>query len=253
MTTTPVLTVVTAGLRSPSTTRTLADELTAAVVARVGDVEVRDIEVRHVEVRDHAHAIMDALLVGFPTGDLARALDDVAAADALIVVSPTFQGSYSGLFKAFADLLGPDQLRGTPVLLAATGGSERHSLVIEHALRPLFAYLQALLVPTGVYAATSDFGGAGSAALTGRIERAAGELVRLLGVAAGPGSSRAASGVSANAAGAARSVDAGGAARSADAGGVALAADDARGASMAGLEGFADVTPFEELLARAAR
>lgn len=177
-----VLTVVTAGLRTPSSTRLLADRLAQAsgdALRRSGpDV---DVEVRVVEVRDHAHAVADALLTGFPTGALRSALADVAEADALVVVSPTFQGSYSGLFKSFVDLVEPGVLRGTPVLLAATGGSERHSLVVEHALRPLFAYLGAVGVPTGVYAATADFGGDGSAALDERIARAAGELAALTG------------------------------------------------------------------------
>lgn len=173
-----VLTVVSAGLRSPSSTRTLADQLTAAATRQFEALGER-VSVRVVEVREHAHAIADALLTGFPTGDLARALEDVEAADALIVVTPTFQGSYSGLFKSFVDLIEPGALRGTPVLLAATGGSERHSLVVEHALRPLFAYLGAPTVPTGVYAATSDFG-VGSPALTTRVDRAAGELAALV-------------------------------------------------------------------------
>lgn len=175
-----VLTVVTAGLRVPSSTRTLADQLAAAARAEFAASGL-SVDVRVVEVREHGHAVADALLTGFPSGTVRTALDDVAAADALIVVTPTFQGSYSGLFKSFVDLLEPQAVRGTPVLLAATGGSERHSLVIEHALRPLFAYLGALAVPTGVYAATSDFGGPGAEPLTARIARAAAELTRLAG------------------------------------------------------------------------
>ena len=120
------------------------------------------------------------LLTGFPTGDLRDALADVTGADALVAVTPTFQRSYSGLFKSFLDLLEAGTLRGVPVLLAATGGTERHSLVIEHALRPLFSYLGALTVPTGVYAATADFGGEGSAPLAARVDRAAAELAALL-------------------------------------------------------------------------
>ena len=172
--------IVSAGLRSPSSTRNLADQLAASVCRRF-ETAGEPVDASVVEVREHAHAIADALLVGFPSGDLADAIRRVEAADALVVVTPTFQGSYSGLFKSFADLLDPEAVRGTPVLLAATGGSERHSLVIEHALRPLFAYLGAVTVPTGVYGATSDFGGAGAAALAGRIERAAGELLALAG------------------------------------------------------------------------
>lgn len=169
--------VVSAGLRSPSSTKLLADQIGDAVEARLG--ESSEVTIQHVEVREHAHAIADALLTGFPTGDLKAALSAVAEADALVLVSPTFQASFSGLFKSFIDLVDADDVRGTPVLLAATGGSERHSLVIDHALRPLAAYLGLVTVPTGVYAATSDFG-AGTEALAGRIDRAVRELVRLM-------------------------------------------------------------------------
>jgi FMN reductase len=171
------LAVVSGGLRSPSSTRLLADQLAeSARAALTADGDA--VEVRHVELRAHAHAIVDALLTGFPTGALRDDLAAVIGADALIVVTPTFQASYSGLFKSFIDLVEAGSLRGMPVLLAATGGTERHSLVIEHALRPLFSYLGALTVPTGVYAATSDFG-PGAAGLTRRIERAARELAEL--------------------------------------------------------------------------
>lgn len=178
-----ILTVVSGGLRSPSSTRLLADQLAEA--SRRALVEAGDtVDVRLVELRGHAHAVTDALLTGFPTGALRDALADVTGADALVVVSPTFQASYSGLFKSFMDLVEAGTLRGVPVLLAATGGTERHSLVIEHALRPLFSYLGAPTVPTGVYAATADFGGEGTPALAERIERAAHELAGM--VAGGP-------------------------------------------------------------------
>lgn len=163
--------VVTAGLRSPSSTRLLADDLAAQVRAALPDAETTV-----VEVREHAHAITDALLTGFASGELARVLDSVAAADGLVVVTPTFSASYSGLFKSFFDLVEPGALSGTPVLLAATGGTERHSLVIEYALRPLFSYLGAVPVRTGVYAATADFGGEGTQRLETRSARAAAEL-----------------------------------------------------------------------------
>lgn len=170
--------VINAGLRNPSSSRLLADELTAAVT-RAFDAVGESVEIVDVDVREHAHSIADAMLAGFPTGDLAAALRQVVAADAVVVVTPTFQGSYSGLFKSFVDLIEVDQLRSVPVLLAATGGTERHSLVIDHALRPLFAYLGALTVPTGVYAAANDFGGPDAPALAHRIDRAATELVAL--------------------------------------------------------------------------
>lgn len=165
------LVVVSAGLSVPSSTRLLADRL-AAAVERVAPAEVQV-----VEVRDLAVEIAHHLTSGFPGRALAAAQDAVARADALIVVTPVFSASYSGLFKSFFDVLDKDALVGKPVLVAATGGSARHSLVLDHALRPLFSYLRAVVVPTGVYAASEDWGAEG---LDGRIERAAGELAALL-------------------------------------------------------------------------
>lgn len=186
-----VITIISAGLRVPSSTRLLADQIGREAREAIAGSLSPDtpIQVRHIEVREHAHAIADALLTGFPAGQLREALADVVAADALIVVSPTFQASFSGLFKSFVDLIEMDQLRGTPVLLAATGGTERHSLVIEHALRPLFAHLGAFPVPTGVYAATADFGGDYAPALAARVTRAAQELARLAAGGSTSGSS----------------------------------------------------------------
>ena len=96
-------------------------------------------------------------------------------------MTPVFAASYSGLFKTFFDVLENGALDGTPVLVAATAGTARHSLVLEHALRPLFAYLHAVVVPTGVFAATDDFGDTSDGSLDDRIRRAAGELAALAG------------------------------------------------------------------------
>jgi FMN reductase len=167
------LVVVAAGLSNPSSTRLLADRLTAATVEALEDVEVT-----HVELRDLAHQLTDQLLTGFPAPELAAAEAAVAAADGLVVVTPVFAASYSGLFKTFFDVLETGALDGTPVLIAATAGTGRHSLVLEHALRPLFAHLHAVVVPTGVFAATDDFAGTD---LDDRIVRAAGELAALMG------------------------------------------------------------------------
>ncbi|MGO4760489.1 CE1759 family FMN reductase, partial [Streptomyces sp. 2MCAF27] len=104
-------------------------------------------------------------------------------AGGLIVVTPVFTASYSGLFKSFFDLIDPDALTGKPVLIAATGGTARHSLVLEHALRPLFSYLRAAVVPTAVYAASEDWGSGGDEYTEGlpvRIRRAGGELAALM-------------------------------------------------------------------------
>ncbi|MFI7343924.1 CE1759 family FMN reductase [Streptomyces sp. NPDC050085] len=172
--------VVSAGLSVPSSTRLLADRLTAATLAHV-DAEVAEVEV--VELRDLATEIAQHFVTGFPPARLAAALDSVAAADGLIAVTPVFAASYSGLFKSFFDVIDKDALTGKPVLVGATGGTARHSLVTEHALRPLFAYLRALVLPTAVYAASEDWGEEGLAA---RIARAGGELARFMAPAAAP-------------------------------------------------------------------
>lgn len=165
------LVVVSAGLSVPSSTRLLADRLAAATVGRTSA------EVEVVELRDLAVEIAHNFTSGFPGRALSAALDAVTRADGLIVVTPVFSASYSGLFKSFFDVLDQDALTGKPVLIAATGGSSRHSLVLEHALRPLFAYLRAVVVPTAVYAASEDWGAEG---LAERIDRAAGELAGLM-------------------------------------------------------------------------
>jgi FMN reductase len=165
--------VITAGVGTPSSTRLLADRLAAAVGAAL---PAAGIEV--IELRPLARDLADAVVTGFPAGDLRTAVEAVTAADAVIAVTPVFAASYSGLFKMFVDVLEPDALRGKPVLLAATAGSARHSLVLEHAMRPLFSYLRALTVPTAVFAAPEDW--AGATPLGDRIDRAATELADLL-------------------------------------------------------------------------
>ncbi|WP_428954085.1 CE1759 family FMN reductase [Streptomyces sp. cg35] len=169
------LVVVSAGLSSPSSTRLLADRLAAATAGRV------DAEVEVIELRDLATEIAQHFVTGFPPARLAAALDAVAAADGLIAVTPVFAASYSGLFKSFFDVIDKDALTGKPVLVGATGGTARHSLVTEHALRPLFTYLRALVLPTAVYAASEDWGDEG---LDRRIARAGGELARFMAPAA---------------------------------------------------------------------
>ena len=165
------LVVVSAGLSVPSSTRLLADRLAAAVADRTPvDTEV-------IELRDLAVEIAHQFTSGFPGKALAAAQDAMTGADGLIVVTPVFSASYSGLFKSFFDVLDKDALTGKPVLIAATGGTARHSLVLDHALRPLFSYLRAVVVPTGVYVASEDWGAEG---LPERIERAARELAALM-------------------------------------------------------------------------
>jgi len=162
--------VISAGLSQPSSTRLLADRLVTAIRYELGEHASVDV----VELRDYAHDIIDNLLTGFANQRLRPVLDRIVTADGLILVTPTFAASYSGLFKSFIDIVDPETVRDKPVLLAATGGTERHSLVLEHALRPLLAYLHAQTVPTAVYAASSDWGI--DTGLEQRVTRAANEL-----------------------------------------------------------------------------
>jgi FMN reductase len=177
--TTRTLAVVSAGLSQPSSTRLLADRLAVAVsehLRTAGD----DVLVEVVELRPLARDLADHFVTGFPPSGLEAALSAVTKADALVVVTPVFTASYSGLFKSFFDVLQDGSLRGKPTIIAATAGTARHSLVLEHALRPLFAYLRALVVPTGVFAATEDFGDTSQNRLDERVERAADELAALV-------------------------------------------------------------------------
>ena len=169
--------VVSAGLSNPSSTRMLADRLAAATLAQLAERGI-EASVDTIELRDLAHDITNNLLTGFAPAELESAINTVVSADALIVVTPIFSTSYSGLFKSFIDVLDPDALTGKPVLIRANAGTARHSLAIDYAIRPLFAYLHAEAVSTGVFAASSDWGSAADqvAPLSSRVEKGAREL-----------------------------------------------------------------------------
>jgi len=172
------LVAVSAGLQVPSSTRLLADRLVAATERHLRDAGIEPVA-RVIELRDHAQDLSNHLVTGFPSPTLQTAIDAVTGADGLIVASPIFNASYSGLFKTFFDVIEHDSLEGRPVLLAATGGTARHSLALEHALRPLFSYLGADTVRTAVYAASEDWGRSGVPAdgsLVQRMDRASREL-----------------------------------------------------------------------------
>ncbi|WP_022877219.1 CE1759 family FMN reductase [Microbacterium sp. B19] len=169
--------VVTAGLSTPSSTRMLGDRLAHAALT---ELRARGIDATSdvFELRDFAHDLTDNLLTGFAPPALEQMINSVVSADGLIVVTPIFSTSYSGLFKSFIDVLDPQALSGTPVLLGANAGTARHSLAIDYAIRPLFTYLHANPVPTGVFAASSDWGSNADevAPLGARVDRAAREF-----------------------------------------------------------------------------
>lgn len=169
--------VLSAGLSNPSSTRMLADRMAAATAKQLTERDI-EVEVDVFELRDYAHDITNNLLTGFAPPALESMINTVVSADAIIAVTPIFSTSYSGLFKSFIDVLDPDALTGKPVLIGANAGTARHSLAIDYAIRPLFTYLHAEPVSTGVFAASSDWGAAGDqvAPLGERVERGAREL-----------------------------------------------------------------------------
>lgn len=160
--------------RRPSKTRTLAEAAATAVARRQNvDLQIYDL----VDIGPGVGAFSRNRLP--PIGQ--QILVDLENADALIIASPVYKGSYVGLLKHLIDFLDPLALAGKPVLLAATGGGQRHALVVEHQLRPLFGFFSALSTPTAVYAADADFSGGALAApdVHARLEQAARELAHL--------------------------------------------------------------------------
>ena len=166
------LVVISAGTGNPSSTRQLTDRLAQKSLDLLDGATVSVIELGPLAA-DTARAAV----AGFPGEALKAAIDRLAAADAIIAATPIYKAGISGLFKTFVDVLDNDLLVAKPVLLAATGGTPRHALVIDDQLRPLFAYMRALTLPTSVYAAPEDWG---TSELGKRIERAATELAVLV-------------------------------------------------------------------------
>jgi FMN reductase len=163
-------------LHSPSKTDRLLAALLAAVAVRTAA------ETSTVSVLELGHDIVDALGTA-PSSALAAASEAVLTADALVVATPVYKASYTGLLKAFLDPVDQRALEDRPVLLAAVGGDDQHSLVIDHELRPLFAFFGARSLPRGVYARGSDFAdpGALSPRLQDAVDAAAERLAALLG------------------------------------------------------------------------
>ena len=166
------LVIVSAGTSQPSTTRMLADRIAAESLERLRELEV-SATVGAIELAPLAVDIARTTVSGVPSGDLQAAIEQIAAADAVIAAAPVYKAGISGLFKSFVDVLDDDLLIAKPVVLAATGGSSRHALVVDEQMRSLFAYMRALTLPTSVFAAPEDWG---AAELGERVRRAATEL-----------------------------------------------------------------------------
>lgn len=178
------ITVLSAGLGVPSSSRLLADQLAAAAEGKLAAAGYAA-EIHVVELRDFAVDIANNFVTGYAAPRLAEVISGVGQSDGIIAVTPVFSASYSGLFKSFIDVLDPKALDGKAVLLGATGGSDRHQLMLDHAMRPLFSYLRARMTPTAVFAGPQDWGNGdgGNGTLSTRVDQAASELAQLL---AGP-------------------------------------------------------------------
>lgn len=161
----------------PSRTRNLVETIVRTAALRAdAQAEVYDLT----EVHPSLGATLDAREA---PPDLAALIDAITAADALVVGSPVYKGTYTGLFKHLFDLIEPKALKNKPIALSATGGSERHALVIDHGLRPLFAFFSADILSAGIYATEADFAEHRPVgpALIARIDRTVDELAwRLL-------------------------------------------------------------------------
>jgi FMN reductase len=156
----------------PSRTRNMVEAITTTAGKRIGaTTTIYDLNEIH-------PSLGSTLEPSKAPPDLVELIEAITNADALIVGSPVYKGTYTGLFKHLFDLIEPKALKDKPVVLSATGGSERHALVLDHGLRPLFAFFSADIVATGVYATESDFTDyqPSSAALLSRIDRVALEL-----------------------------------------------------------------------------
>ncbi|MER5523058.1 CE1759 family FMN reductase [Streptomyces sp. NPDC002677] len=175
------ITVVNAGVSDPSSTRLLADRIARKSVDALRDIGIAA-TVRSIDLGPLAVEIARSIVSGMPDPKVRDAHAQLAESDAIIAATPVYKAGISGLFKSFTDLIDNDLLIAKPVVLAATGGSARHSMVVDGHLRPLFAFLRTLAMPTSLYAAPQDWD---STDLGKRIARAAGELAAVLRSGAG--------------------------------------------------------------------
>ena len=175
------ITVLSAGLGVPSSSRLLADQLAASAERHLAAAGYA-VDIQVLELRDLAVDIANNFVTGYAAPKLAEVIARVEASDGIIAVSPVFSASYSGLFKSFIDVLDPKSLEGKAVLLGATAGTDRHQMVLDFAMRPLFSYLRTRIASSAVFAGPQDWGSNndGGSPLSTRIDRAAGEFVALL-------------------------------------------------------------------------
>ncbi|MCO5137768.1 MULTISPECIES: FMN reductase [unclassified Shinella] len=147
----PRLVSITGSYNRPSKTQALTGHIASLIQARYA------VETSSYDLNDVGPSLGRALWRKDLDHQARQVVADIVAADLLLVGSPTYKGSYPGLFKHLFDLIDPLELRGKPVILTATGGGDRHALVVEHQLRPLFGFFSARTLPTAIYASDVDF------------------------------------------------------------------------------------------------
>ncbi len=172
----PKIVAVAGSWQSPSKTRALTDAVVEAIAGQ------RSSDITKIDLAEVGTEIAALKNIKAGSSEIQSLFSSVEQSDLLIVGSPVFKASYTGLFKHFFDLLDPSALAGKPVVLTATGGSHHHALVLEHHFRPLFGFFRAQTLPTAVYAVESDFhdGVLVNESIKERIGRAAAEAVRVL-------------------------------------------------------------------------
>ena len=175
------LVVINAGVSDPSSTRMLADRIAQKSLDRLSAAGFAT-SLSIIDLAPLAVDIAKAIVAGFLGEKVQAAIDTLARADAVIAATPVYKAGISGLFKSFIDLIDNDLLIAKPVVLAATAGTARHAMVGDEQMRPLFAFLRAMAMPTSVFAAPEDWA---APELSARIDRVAGELTQF--VASGVG------------------------------------------------------------------
>lgn len=168
--------VVNGSPNARSKTMGLSDLVTSTLA------EMIDIDIERVDVYRLGPGFADTIDREQAPADVEAQIRKVETADLLVAAVPVYRASYPGMFKHLFDLVDQYALANKPVLLLATGGSERHAMVIEHALRPLFAFFQALTVPVAFYASSGDFDGTTvlNPEVYSRVEIGLGDVIGLL-------------------------------------------------------------------------
>jgi len=166
-----IITTISAGLSNPSSTSRLTKSIENEIHNQHSDTKINSYE-----LKEYGHEILDRMFTGFNSEHLDNMIKTVEQSDGLILNTPIFNTGPSGLFKSFLDILEPTKFDGMPVVLAATGGSERHSLSVEYNIRPIMTYFRMEPTTTSIYASSNDWALNGEDSLSRRIERAVAEL-----------------------------------------------------------------------------